>query len=61
VHDWQARMQQRGWDITVDGYYGPQSAAIARRFAVEKKLQHTGLTGEVDQVVWAAAWRLPVS
>lgn len=61
VHDWQARMQQRGWDISVDGYFGPQSAAIARRFAVEKKLQHTGLSGEVDKVVWDAAWRLPVS
>lgn len=61
VHDWQARMQQRGWDIAVDGYFGPQSAAIARRFATEKKLQHTGLSGEVDKAVWDAAWRLPVS
>ncbi|MFN2523837.1 MAG: transglycosylase family protein [Mycobacteriales bacterium] len=61
VHDWQARMQQRGWPITVDGFFGPQSAHIARRFAAEKNLQHAGLSGEVDQVVWDAAWRLPVS
>jgi hypothetical protein len=60
VHDWQARMAARGWPITVDGYFGPQSAAIAKRFAVEKKLQHKGLPGEVDRAVWDAAWRLPV-
>jgi hypothetical protein len=61
VHDWQARMAQRGWQITVDGYFGPQSAAVAKKFAVEKKLHQTGLTGEVDLAVWDAAWRLPVS
>ena len=61
VHMWQDRMAKRGWAITVDGYFGPQSAAIAKRFAAEKDLKTTGLTGEVDQVVWDAAWRLPVS
>ena len=61
VHTWQARMAQRGWKITVDGYFGPQSAAIAKRFATEKKLTMTGLSGEVDKTVWDAAWRLPVS
>ena len=61
VHDWQARMAARGWQIDVDGFYGPQTAAVARRFAAEKKLQHTGLPGEVDRAVWDAAWRAPVS
>jgi hypothetical protein len=61
VHDWQARMAARGWRIDVDGFFGPQSAAVARRFAVEKSIRHTGLPGEVDQAVWDAAWRTPVS
>lgn len=61
VHDWQARMAARGWQIDVDGFFGPQSAAVARKFAAEKKIQHTGLPGEVDQAVWDAAWRTPVS
>ena len=61
VHMWQARMADRGWPITVDGYFGPQSAAYAKKFAAEKNLKTTGLTGEVNKVVWDAAWRLPVS
>jgi hypothetical protein len=61
VHDWQARMAERGWQIDVDGYFGPQSASVARKFAAEKKLAFTGLSGEVDRTVWDAAWRLPVS
>ena len=61
VHMWQARMAERGWPITVDGYFGPQSAAFAKKFAAEKNLKTTGLTGEVNKVVWDAAWRLPVS
>ena len=61
VRMWQARMAARGWTIDVDGYFGPQSAAVAKKFAAEKKLNHGGLTGEVDKVVWDAAWRLPVA
>jgi hypothetical protein len=61
VHDWQARMAARGWRIDVDGFFGPQSASVAKKFALDKDLKTSGLTGEVDQVVWDAAWRLPVS
>jgi hypothetical protein len=61
VHNWQARMADRGWRIDVDGYFGPQSASVARKFAAEKQIKHTGLPGEVDQAVWDAAWRTPVS
>jgi hypothetical protein len=61
VHMWQARMAARGWPISVDGYFGPQSAAIAKRFAAEKGIHLTALPGEVDKGVWDAAWRLPVS
>lgn len=59
VRAWQARMKQRGWDIAVDGKFGPKSAHLAARFAAEKRL-HT-VPGTVDQVLWNAAWQLPVS
>lgn len=61
VHMWQARMAARGWPIEVDGYFGPQSAAIAKKFAAEKRIRLTVLPGEVDKAVWDAAWTLPVS
>ena len=61
VAQWQRRMVTRGWDLQVDGYYGPKTADVARRFAAEKHLKATALPGEVDRVVWDAAWRLPVT
>ncbi|MCW2501368.1 MAG: Transglycosylase domain protein [Frankiales bacterium] len=59
VRAWQARMAARGWDIKVDGRYGPKSAHVAARFAAEKGLKTT--PGVVDQKVWNAAWQLRVS
>ncbi len=59
VQAWQARMKARGWDIAVDGRFGPQSARTAARFAAEKQLRVT--PGTVDRTVWNAAWDLPVS
>jgi hypothetical protein len=61
VHMWQDRMAKRGWPIKVDGYFGPQSAAVAKAFAAQKHLHVSTLPGEVDKTVWEAAWRLPVS
>ncbi len=61
VHMWQARMADRGWKISVDGHFGPQSARIAKAFAAEHRLAGKALPGEVDKVVWDAAWQLPVS
>jgi peptidoglycan hydrolase-like protein with peptidoglycan-binding domain len=61
VHMWQDRMAKRGWPIKVDGYFGPQSAAIAKAFAAQKSITVSTLPGEVDKAVWEAAWRLPVS
>ena len=59
VRSWQARMKKRGWDITVDGNFGPQSAHVAARFATEKKLSTK--PGTVDHELWTAAWTLPVT
>jgi hypothetical protein len=59
VRAWQARMAKRGWDIKVDGRYGPKSAHVAARFTAEKGLK--AAPGTVDRTVWAAAWQLPVT
>jgi hypothetical protein len=59
VRAWQARMRQRGWDIVADGRFGPRSARVAARFAAEKHLSTA--PGTVDQVLWNAAWALPVT
>lgn len=60
VAQWQARMQERGWSITVDGHFGPQSAAVAQRFAAEKGLLATA-PGTVDAAVLSAAWTAPLN
>lgn len=50
---WQAQMSARGWTITVDGYYGPQTEGVARSFQAEKGLAVDGLIGAQT---WGAAW-----
>jgi hypothetical protein len=59
VRTWQARMRQRGWKITVDGRFGPQSASVARRFAAEKGIPLAPNT--LDAAAYGAAWSLPVT
>ena len=59
VRTWQARMSARGWRITADGHFGPQSAGVARRFAAQKGLAAT--PGTVNAAVWKAAWTAPIS
>ncbi|WP_395106600.1 N-acetylmuramoyl-L-alanine amidase [Actinomadura sp. SCN-SB] len=55
---WQARMRARGWNIAVDGVYGPGSEAVCRAFQKEKRLQVDGVVGPKT---WAAAWTAPVT
>jgi hypothetical protein len=55
---WQQQMRNRGWDIGVDGRYGDQTAAIARKFQSEKGL---GVDGLIGPATWAAAWTAPVT
>ncbi|HUR06408.1 MAG TPA: transglycosylase family protein [Nonomuraea sp.] len=59
VRAWQARMVARGWDLAVDGRYGPKTARVAARFAAEKHIKAPA--GTVNKAVWAAAWQLPVA
>jgi lysozyme len=51
---WQSRMQQRGWAIQVDGYYGPDSANICRQFQRAKGITVNGIVGPTT---WAASFR----
>ena len=59
VRRWQHRMHSRGWDIAVDGHFGPKSAHLAARFAAEKGIRVA--PGTVDAALWNAAWELPVA
>jgi hypothetical protein len=58
VRTWQDRMHRRGWNITVDGDFGSESAKIAKEFRAEKGL--SPFVGEVDRRTWDAAWTSPV-
>jgi peptidoglycan hydrolase-like protein with peptidoglycan-binding domain len=55
---WQAQMAKRGWSITVDDQFGPQSAAVATSFQSEKGL---GMDGVVGPETWNGAFTIPVT
>lgn len=55
---WQNRMRARGWAITADGKYGPETAGVAHAFQVEKHLTADSLIGPAT---WAAAWTAPIT
>ena len=53
VRDWQTKMVADGYHITVDGRYGPQSAAAATQFEVDHGLS-VERPGVVGPQVWGA-------
>ena len=55
---WQSRMKARGWTITVDGRFGPQSERVARQFQKQVKVAQDGLVGEVT---FEKSWTAPVT
>lgn len=61
---WQSRMFKRGWKIDRDGFYGKDSAAVAKAFAKEKGVHVTtdknGLV-IVNKGLWDAAWDAKVT
>lgn len=58
VEQWQAMMAKRGWTITVDGSYGPNSESVCRKFQSEK---HLAVDGMVGPQTWETARTVPVS
>lgn len=58
VRTWQTQMARRGWPISVDGAYGPQSAALCRAFQADKRL---AIDGVVGPQTWAMTWSAPVT
>lgn len=50
---WQEQMRSRGWDITPDGRFGPQSAKVARGFQARVGFD---ITGRVGPGLWKLAW-----
>lgn len=58
VHVWQAQMAERGWDITVDGAYGPQSRDVCRRFQRSQGIEDDGVVGPIT---WKLTWSAPLA
>ncbi len=58
VLTWQGRMKARGWTISADGFFGPETLTVVKDFQAEKSLGVDGLIGEKT---WTAAWESPVT
>lgn len=54
----QHRMAYRGWRITPDGLWGPETDRVVRAFQAEKGL---AVDGAVGRNTWAAAWSAPIT
>jgi hypothetical protein len=58
VKTWQSQMAKRGWSISADQIYGPQSYDVCIAFQREKGLSVDGLVGPIT---WDASWTYPVT
>lgn len=58
ITTWQSKMSARGWTISADGRFGPQSDGVCRQFQAEK---HLTVDGKVGPQTWAATWTAPVT
>jgi hypothetical protein len=58
VATWQAQMAARGWSLSADGCYGPESQGVCEQFQTEKGLTCDGLVGPNT---WSASWTEPVT
>lgn len=54
----QRRLAERGWRITIDGIFGPQTEKTVRAFQSEKGL---GVDGIVGPITWDALWAAPIT
>jgi hypothetical protein len=58
VRTWQQQMYTRGWSISVDQIFGPQSETVCRQFQAEKGLAVDGLVGPQT---WSTSWTAPIT
>lgn len=58
VRKWQQRMKDRGWSISVDDYFGPQSERVARQFQRQIGVL---VDGKVGKVTFGASWTAPIT
>lgn len=58
VRQFQQKLRDRGWKISVDGDFGSQTEAIVKQFQREKGL---AVDGKVGINTWNAIWRSPVT
>ncbi len=56
VRQWQQKMRDRGWRISVDGDFGRESSRILKAFQKEKGLLVDGILGPRS---WTATWTYP--
>jgi hypothetical protein len=63
VRTWQQRMADRGWALTVDGWYGQQSKSVCEQFQQDSSAHGWPLTvdGVVGEQTWNAAWQRPTT
>ncbi|NUR86322.1 MAG: N-acetylmuramoyl-L-alanine amidase [Nonomuraea sp.] len=57
VKTWQRQMKKRGWNIDVDGAYGPDSRDVCRRFQRNQGIPDDGVVGPQT---WRLAWEAPL-
>lgn len=57
LRTWQARMVKRGYDLQVDGLYGPATEAAAKNL---QRLAGIAQDGKIGPDAWYAAWLWPV-
>lgn len=55
---WQRQMASRGWSITADGSFGPETEKVCKQFQKEKGL---GVDGRIGLQTWNKAWTSPVT
>ncbi|GAB2962097.1 N-acetylmuramoyl-L-alanine amidase [Nonomuraea fastidiosa] len=53
VLTWQSQMRRRGWELDVDGAYGPQSRDVCRRFQRQQGVTADGIVGPIT---WRLTW-----
>jgi hypothetical protein len=60
---WQTQMSARGWQLAVDGGYGPESADVCSSFQLDSTANGWPLDadGIVGPETWRASWERPVS